>query len=91
VNKQCVTYSEGAFVAFVIQHAKRTRRVILPVATPDLSTFSTLFYKQHNLQKKKKKKKDKYSMEKKIIFSVFCARKISHSRKNAARYYYKDT
>jgi hypothetical protein len=48
-----ITYSERVFVALVIQHAKRTRRVVLsPVASPALQYFSTLSHKRHDLKKK---------------------------------------
>jgi hypothetical protein len=47
-----VTYSECVFVALVIQHAKRMRRVILTsVASPALQHFSTLSHKRHDFRK----------------------------------------
>jgi len=53
------------FVAFVMQHAKRMRRIILSVATPALSTLSTLFHKRHNFPEKK------YILWKNVFFFKF--------------------
>jgi len=49
-----ITYSERVFVALVIQHAKRTRRVLLPpVASPALQYISTLSHKRNDFRNKK--------------------------------------
>ena len=48
-----ITYSEYVFVAWVIQHAKRMRRIMLShVACPVLRYFSTLSHKRHDFQEK---------------------------------------
>ena len=47
-----VTYSECVFVALIIQHAKRMRRIILSsVARLDLPYFSTLSHKRYDYRK----------------------------------------
>ena len=48
-----IIYSECVFVALDIQHAKRTRRIILSsVVYLALQISSTLSHKQHNFRKK---------------------------------------
>jgi hypothetical protein len=48
-----ITQSECVFVAGVIQHAKRVRRIILPsVACTAVQYFSTLFHKWRDFRKK---------------------------------------
>ena len=43
-----ITYSESVFVALVIQHEMRKRRIISPsLACLPLPYFSTLFHKRH--------------------------------------------
>jgi type IV secretory pathway VirB3-like protein len=50
----CVCVCVCVFVALVIRHEKRMRRIILlPVARPALLYFSALSYKQHDFRKKK--------------------------------------
>ena len=47
-----ISYSECVFVMLVIQHARSMRRIILLcVACPVVSYFSTLFHKRHDFQK----------------------------------------
>jgi hypothetical protein len=48
-----VTYSECVFVALVIQHAMRVRRIMLPsLACPVGQYFSTLSHERHDFRKK---------------------------------------
>ena len=50
-----ITYSEGVFVAVVIQHVMRMRRIILSsVASQAISYLPTLFRKLHDFLKKKR-------------------------------------
>ena len=47
-----ITHYNCASVALVIQHAKRTRLIILPsVACLSLTNFSTLSHQQHEIRK----------------------------------------
>ena len=46
-----ITYCKCVFVAFVIQHAKCMRCVMLSVKCPDLLYFSTLSHKRHDFRK----------------------------------------
>ena len=56
-----ITCSECVSVALGIQHAKRSRHVILPsVESPVLQNFSTLSHKRHDFRKE--------STERKIVF-----------------------
>jgi len=49
-----ITYSDGVFVAAVIQRAKRMRRIVLSsVACPVLPYFTTLSHKPYDYRKKK--------------------------------------
>ena len=53
VKKQYVLHVLSVFVALVIQHAKRKRRIILPsVVWPDLPYISTLSHKRYDFRKK---------------------------------------
>ena len=58
-----ITYSEGVFVALVIQHAMRMA-ILSSVTCLALPYFYTLFHKQHNFRRKK-------SMEYKTCVLVF--------------------
>ena len=70
------TYSECVFVALVIQHAKRVRRILLSfVACLVLPYFSRLFHKRHNFREK--------VIEHKTCVLIICtisAWNISHSK-----------
>ena len=72
-----ITYSECIFLALVIQHAKRVRRIILPsVACPAVPYFSTLSHKRQDIREK--------FIEYKIcvlIFSTTSAWNFFHSKK----------
>ena len=49
-----IIYSECVFVALIIQHSKRMRRIVLSsVACPDLPYFTTLSHKPYDYRKKK--------------------------------------
>jgi len=63
-----ITCSECVYVALVIHHAMRMRRIILsPVAYLQLQYFSTLYHKRHDFRKKKKKIEHKMCV---LIFSI---------------------
>jgi hypothetical protein len=82
-----ITYSERVSVALVIQHAKRTVRIILPsVACPAVPYFSTLSHKRHDFRKTFIQHKMCV-----LIFSTTFVWNISHSKQNSARYYHKCT
>jgi hypothetical protein len=73
------TRSEYVFVALVIQHAMRMRRIILPsVARPALSYFSALSHKRHVFREKVVGHKMRI-----FLFSTNFVRNISHSKKNS--------
>ena len=77
-----IAYSESVFVALVIQHAKRTRHVILSVAPQVLQHFYTLYHKRHDFRKNVTEHKMCV-----LIFPTTFVWKFSHSKKNSARYY----
>jgi hypothetical protein len=65
-NNLRVKYSERVFVALVIQHAKRMRRIILSsVACLALQYFSTLSHKWHDFRGEKS-----YRIQDVFIFST---------------------
>jgi hypothetical protein len=67
-------------VALVIQQANHMRRIMLPsVACLDLSYFSTLSHKQHDLRKKEKVIEHKMCT---WIFSTTLVRTVAHSKEN---------
>jgi hypothetical protein len=73
----------SVFVALVIQHAKRMRRIILPsVACLAIQYFSTLSHKRHDFREKVIEHKMCV-----LTFSVNFIRNVSHSKKNSVRYY----
>ena len=75
-----ITYSERAFLALVIQHAKRMRRITLSSVVCTL--FSTLSYKEHHFRKN--------GIEYKMCFDFlyfFCL-KLFHSKKTSVGYYH---
>jgi len=67
------TYSEWVFVALVIQHAKRMRRVAWSsVATPAVHCFSTLSRNRHYFREKK-------LLNIKCVFFCFCLQHLSET------------
>ena len=75
------------FVALVIQHAKRMRRVTLSfVASATLQHFATLSHKKHDFREQVTEHK-KYV----LIFSITSVRKVYHSKMNSERCYHNCT
>jgi hypothetical protein len=85
-GKAISTYSEWVFVALVIQHAKRMRRVMSSMACPAVQYFSTLSHKRH--EKTKKKNGKNYWTSNVCCDSLdnFCLWNISYSEENGSRY-----
>ena len=74
-------------VASVIQHAKRTRHIVLSsVACLVVPYFSTLSHKRYDFRKKVIKHKICV-----FIFSITVVGNISHSKKYSARCYHECT
>jgi hypothetical protein len=74
-------------VALVIQHAVRMHRITLSsVASSGVPYFSTLCHKHHDFSKQVTEHKLYL-----LIFSTSFVRKISHYKKNSARYCHKCT
>jgi hypothetical protein len=74
-----ITYSECVSIALIIQHATRTRRIILSsVACPELLYFSILSHKRHDFRKKK--------LNIKCVFYTNFASKISNSKQFSEMY-----
>jgi hypothetical protein len=72
-----ITYSEGASVALVIQHAMRLRHVILwSVAYLAVPYFSTLSHKEHDFLEKVIEYKTR------VLISKTCVWNIFHYKKN---------
>ena len=71
-------------VALLIQYAHHMHRIILFVASPTLSYFSTLPHKRFKFWKKVIEKEIRV-----LIFSTNFIWKISHFKNNSARYYHK--
>ena len=77
-----ITNSGCVAVALVIQHAMRMRRIILSsIACLAVPYPSTLSHKQHDFRKSV----TEHNMF--FIFSAIFVWKISHSKKNPAKYY----
>ena len=73
-----ITYSECVSIALVSQHVTRMRRVmLLSVAYPALTYFSTLSHTRHDFRKKVIEHKMCV-----LIFSSTFVGNISHSKKN---------
>jgi hypothetical protein len=82
-----ITYFERVFVALIIQHAKRMRRIILsPTACPAVPYFSTLSHKQRNFREEVIEHKMCV-----LMLSTTFVWNISHSKKNSARNYHNCT
>jgi len=83
-----IANSECAFVALVIQHAKRMHSIILSLWAACLYyIFSTLSHKRHDLKKKK-------NFEHKMCYLIFSTTifwHISHYKKNSTWYCRKYT
>jgi len=73
-----IKYSECMFLALLIHHAMRMRRIILSsVSCPAVQYFSTLSHKRHDFRKK--------VIEHRMCVLIFCTIfvwNISHSKKN---------
>ena len=85
----CVTYSEWVrvCVVWVIQHAKRMRRIILPsMAWLSPPYFSTLSHKRHEFREKVIENKMCV-----LVFSTTFTWNNSHSTKNSSLYYHEYT
>ena len=81
-----ITYSVCVFVAFVIQYAKRMRRIILSsVARPALPLFSNYLINGTILKKENKIIEHRTRV---LIVPTTSVRNISHPEKNSARYYH---
>jgi hypothetical protein len=73
----------SVYVALVIQHAKRTRRVVLSVACPAVPYFSKLSKKIYEFRKKL------LNIKCVLVFSTNFVWHSSHSKKNWPRYFHK--
>jgi len=82
VEKQQILHYECTFVALGIQHAKRMRRIILSVACSAVSYFSTLCYKRHDFRET-----SHWAWSVCLDLPYKVCGKISHSKKNSARYH----
>ena len=82
-----VLNTECMFVALVIQHVMVVRRIILlSVASAALPYLFTVCHNWHSFGGIKKVTRHKICA---FIFSTTSVRNISHSKKNAAKYYLK--
>ena len=83
-KKLNITFSECLFVAVVIQHAMRMRRIIFSsVASQATPYFSTLFKKTVRFLEKKKDVEHKICVL--IVYTTFVCN-VSHSKENSPRY-----